>query len=74
MPDTAPRGITGLVIRWGLAKDARSAGYVLLGTAVGVAVLAFVMPMVIGGGGRSAGVPQSVIDAKTPSTGTAPSL
>lgn len=64
--------LTGLVIKWGLAKDARDASYVLLGIAVVAAALAFVVPIVLGGSSRSAGVPQSLIDAKTPPTAPAP--
>lgn len=34
------KGLTGLVLRWGLARDARRAQYVLLAVALGALVLA----------------------------------
>lgn len=40
VPQTGASGLYGLVIRWGFAKDARSAGMVLMITAASLAVLA----------------------------------
>lgn len=44
-----PRGMTALVMKWGLAKDEKMAQYVLLGIAVGVTLLAFLAPKFIDG-------------------------
>ena len=47
---TESRGLAALVMRLGLAKDEKTARYVLLGIAVAAVVLAFVVPALIGGG------------------------
>jgi hypothetical protein len=66
-PATAERplsALTGLVIRMGLAKDARSASYVLLATAAVAVVLAFVVPMILGSSPKR--IPQSELEAQMP--------
>ena len=57
-----PKGFTGLVMRWGLAKDKKTAGYILLGVAIAAVLLAIILPAVFGEGGR-APEPQAKVDA-----------
>ncbi len=57
-----PKGFTGLVLRWGIAGDQKTAGYVLLGVAIAAVLLAFILPMVFGSGGR-APAPQAQVDS-----------
>ncbi len=46
--ESEPRGMTKLIIGWGLAKDERSAQYVLVGVVVWAVLLAFLIPAFIG--------------------------
>lgn len=52
VPQTNVSGLYGLVIRWGFAKDAKSASMVLTITAVSLAVLAIGL-LVFGPGSRN---------------------
>ena len=58
---TQPRGMIALVMKWGLAKDEKSATRVLIGVAIGAVVLAFLAPMLLGT--SHARVPQNEINA-----------
>lgn len=44
-----PKGLNALVIRWGLAKDEKTARYVLLGSAVVFVALAILVPFLFSG-------------------------
>lgn len=46
--------ITGIVIKWGLAKDERSAGLVLLGVAIVAVIIA--LWLMLGGSGGGSGI------------------
>jgi hypothetical protein len=60
-----PKGLRGLVIKWGMATDARSADRVLLVTALVLIAVACAVPFVLGPK-ESKLPPQEVIDATTP--------
>ena len=46
--ESRSRGMAALVIKWGFAKNEKAAQRVLIGVAIGVVLLAFIMPVLIG--------------------------
>ena len=56
-----PKGFAAFVMKWGLAKDEKTAQYVLLGVIAGAGILAFLVPVLFGS--SHAPVPQAQVNA-----------
>ena len=62
-----PKGLTAIVMRYGLAKDEKSAQYVLLGTAVVAILIAVGLPFLFGGPTQTP-LPSGTTIVNTPSS------
>ena len=66
-PVAREKGLTALVQKWGLAKDAKQAQYVLLGVAAIAIILAVIIPFVFGSP-LAAPLPSGTVIVNTPGT------